>query len=133
MTASFDLSELAELVANVERAAAADIAFPLAAGLADVWVDYSQAHVPVDTGQTKARTAVQSVTSSGARAHAEVISDTPYAGYIDQGTSRTPPRPYFRGGRDAAADAARELGGQVGTSIERMIVSGGVWNPRGLM
>lgn len=130
MALTYDLDELAELVRNCDRLAGADIAFPIAATLADVWADTARARVPVDTGQTWARTGVESVRGRGGHASADVISDTPYAGFIDRGTAHVPPRPYFRQGREAALEVARGLGGEIATTTARVLDSGGVWNPR---
>lgn len=111
---------------------AADIAFAVVEGLADVWVRESQRVVPVDTGQLRARTAVVSVRSAGVAADADLMADTPYAGFVEYGTRYVGPRPFFRGGRDEAARVADGLGGRLESELRRTLDSGGVWNPRSL-
>ena len=110
--------------------AAKGIALPLAELLADAWVDEAQARVPVDTGQTKARTTVVSVRGSGIRGDADVQSDTPYAGFLNYGTRYIAPRPYWSDARDETVGIASQLGGQIETEMRRALVSGGSWNPR---
>jgi hypothetical protein len=132
MAFTWDVSEVRDLAANCDALAAADIALPVVTLLAETWIDVSSSRVPVDTGQTKARTVVKSVQAQGKRATAEVVSDTPYAGFIDRGTSTVPPRPYWRQGMAAAERQAADLGGQIEREVSRLVESGGVWNPRAL-
>ena len=119
----------AKALANV---AAKGLALPLAEALAVAWVEESRHEVPVDTGQTEARTTVVSVRGSGVRGDADVQSDTPYAGYIEYGTRYVPPEPYWSAGRDEAVAVGEALGGPIETELRRALVSGGAWNPRNI-
>lgn len=108
-------------------------AFEIVEALADIWIAKSQAVVPVDTGQLRARTNVTSIRSAGSKGEADLQADTPYAGFVEYGTRYVAPRPFFRDGRDAAGQAANRAGGRIGSEIRRSLQSGGVWNPRGLI
>ena len=119
--------ELKHLVDRFDTIASEGLAVPMAEALADTWVKTAQQEVPVDTGQTKARTAVQSVIGTVASARATVISDTPYAGWVEVRW-----KPYWTMGREAALALAKQSGGEIGTMVKREIQSGGVWNPRRL-
>ena len=109
------------------------LALPIVEAMADAWVDQSQTVAPVDTGQLRARIAVQSLSGTSARASAVVVSDVPYAGFVEFGTARHTPQPYFRKGRDAAEDVVEKVGGRLATEISRALESGGSWNPRRLV
>lgn len=126
-----DLDQLAKRLRSLSGDAA-DAALQIVEGLADVWVKDSQRTVPVDTGQLRARTAIRSVRSAGVSAEADLVADTPYAGFVEYGTRYVAPRPFFRDGRDEAARVADGLGGRIESQIRRSLDSGGVWNPRSL-
>lgn len=111
---------------------AGDAAFGIVEGLADVWVQDAQRTVPVDTGQLRARTNVVSIRASGRSAEATLQADTPYAGFVEYGTRYVPPRAFFRGGRDKAAQVAGGLGGRLESQLRRALTSGGSWSPRSL-
>ena len=124
--------EFDRVIRGLRSIAADGGAVEMVDALAQVWVDTSRARVPVDTGQTRARTQVVQVGGSGNSASATVVSDTPYAGFIEYGTRYMAPRPYFRQGRDAAVAAGDVLGMRVRDEVRRVVSSGGVWNPRRL-
>lgn len=134
MDCTFDLGQLDRLARSLRANSrnADEIAFGLVEGLADVWVDRSRRTVGVDTGQLKARIGVVSIRSTGATAEADLEADTPYAGFHNYGTRYTAPNRFWDDGRAAALVEARRLEGRVGSSIERSLTSGGVWNPRSL-
>jgi HK97 gp10 family phage protein len=126
-----DFDQLAKRLSKV-AADAGELAFGIAEGLGDVWVKESQRTVPVDTGQLRARTALQSVTSAGVRAEATIIAETGYAGYVEYGTRYQRPQPYFRQGRDRAAAEADRLGGKIESELRRVLDTGAAWNPRAM-
>ena len=128
-TSSFDDFErmFANLIASTD-----DAVGQIVEGLADEWVTVARKRVGVDTGQLRARTALSRISTTRSSGEAWVIADTPYAGFHNYGTRYTAPNRFWNWGRDAAERTAQNLGGRVGTSIERALVSGGVWNPRNL-
>lgn len=133
MSGDVDIRELERAARGLRAIAREGLAVPIVEGLADRWVEVSKARAPVDTGQLKARTAVAMVGGSRGRADAEVVSDVPYAGFVEFGTAFVAPNPYFRAGMDAAEELAAELGGRVATEVSRAIESGGSWSPRRLL
>ena len=133
MSVTVDTRDLDRAARGLAAIAREGLAVPIVEGLADIWVDRSQARAPVDTGQLKARTAVAHVGGSKASAVAEVVSDVPYAGYVEFGTAFVAPNPYFRAGLNAAEQATEALGGRLATQVEAALKSGGSWNPRRLI
>ena len=125
---SADSSELSDLAERLASVASAGYAVPTVEFLAETWEEVSQREVPVDTGQTKARTAVSHVSGTAASARAEVVSDTPYAGWVEFRW-----KPYFTMGQRAALDAVDEVGAAIRTDVRRVLQSGGHPNPRSLM
>lgn len=127
-----DLSRmLDEFEIRLRMLEGAPIAVDMVTDLAGVWYERADKQVGVDTGQTKRRTKIKSITGSGAKASALLESDTPYAGFHNYGTSRTAPNRYWSDGMADAERVARdELGSVVFSEIGRVLASGGVWNPR---
>ena len=123
-------SEFRDAARAFRSLASAGLAVPMVEALADRWVDTSQQAAPVDTGQLKARTAVTYVGGTAARAEGRVVSDVPYAGFVNFGTAHVAPRPYFTDGMTAAEELATTFGAPLGAQIARAVESGGVWNPR---
>ena len=126
------MNDLQRLARRLDQVASEDAAGAIVEVLADVWVARAKRDVRVDTGQTRARTAVTSIKSGRTRATAELMSDTPYAGFIEYGTRYMSPVPYFRNGRDQAAQEADRFGARIESQLVRALTSGGSWNPRSL-
>ena len=104
----------------------------LTEALADVWVDAARRRMGYDTGQLYNRTGLVSLRSSPSTATATVEADTPYAGFHNYGTRWTRPNRYWDHGLEAAGRAVTRLDGKLSGHIERVLVSGGDWNPRQL-
>ena len=122
-----EIRDFADHFADLARA---PIATDVVETLADIWVDESQTVMGRDTNQLYNRTKVETVSGSATTATATVVADTPYAGYHNYGNRWTAPNRFWDAGLE---EAERQAGGQVAarvsTSIERVLVSGGVWNP----
>jgi phage gpG-like protein len=131
VTVDSDFAEFERMLANL-IGSSGDACGQITEGLADEWVDVARQRVGVDTGQLRARTGLSRLTTSRSSGEAWVIADTPYAGFHNYGNRYTPPNRFWNHGRDSAEQLANSLGGKIGTSIERALVSGGVWNPRNL-
>lgn len=125
--------ELAATARALARVASDPGALEIADHLAKVWQDEAARRAPVDTGQLRARTQVESVSGARTRGTATIVSDVPYAGFQEYGTRFQPPQPYFRAGRDEAGREADRLGVGIETQLRRVLDSGGVWNPRSLL
>lgn len=125
--------DFGQVAAALRRVAADPGALEIVDHLAGVWVETSQRDAPVDTGQLRARTAVESVSGARTRGTGTVVSDVPYAGFQEYGTRFQSPRPFFRAGRDEATREAGRVGVGIGTQLRRVLDSGGVWDPRSLL
>jgi phage gpG-like protein len=123
-------AEFAEFAKRLTALSGVPVAKDMAGALADIWVTKSKRVMGHDTNQLNNRTEVTSVTGSKRDALAVVDADTPYAGWHNYGNSRTPPNRFWNEGLDAAEAAANGVTGtKVVGSIERMLISGGTWNP----
>jgi len=126
-SAGQDFAKFAERLASL---ADAPVAKDMAGALADIWVTKAKQVMGHDTNQLNNRTKVTSVTGSRRNALAVVDADTPYAGYHNYGNRWTAPNRFWNEGNDAAEDAANGVtGARALGSIERMLISGGVWQP----
>ena len=123
-------AEFREFADRLAAVADARIATDAAQLLADVWTDTAIVFVGKDTHQLERRIRVVAITGSASRAVGEVEADTPYAGYHNYGNSSTAPNRFWDLGMEAAERYGNRLSTYVSTGIERMLVSGGVWNPR---
>ena len=123
-------AEFAEFAKHLLTLSDAPIAEDMAGALSDVWVERAKAVMGHDTNQLNNRTRLVSVTGSRRNAVAVVEADTPYAGYHNYGNRWTAPNRFWNEGQEAAEDAANGVvGARAIGSIERLLVSGGVWNP----
>jgi phage gpG-like protein len=123
-------AEFAEFAKHLLTLADAPIAKEMVGALGDIWVERSKVVMGHDTNQLHNRTKVTSVTGSKRNALAVVDADTPYAGFHNYGNRWTAPNRFWNEGHDAAEDAANGVvGARAIGSIERLLVSGGVWNP----
>lgn len=129
---SYDLSELDQYVNRLQRLARDGIAGPIIEGAADVWVAEAKRTAPIDTGQLQARIGIEQLDLRGSRASATIVSDVPYASFVNFGTRFQPPKPYFDRGEQAARKALAGVGRRLEASIELALESGGVINPRSL-
>ena len=120
--------ELREMQKRLQSLAAARYAPAIVEAGAEEWVEVSQDEVLKDTHQTEQRTVIAFVGGTASKAWAEVVSDTPYAGWIQE---RWGVR-YFDNGGKAAKALIESAGGALGTDIRRVLVSGGSPNPRSL-
>lgn len=123
------LSELDEIADRFDALGRAPVAKDIATALADEWIRVARNVVGVDTGQLKARTRIVSITGTPGHAEAILEADTPYAGYHNYGTWRTPPNRFWTYGADAAELLSRRLGAPLQAEVSRVLKSGGVWNP----
>ena len=129
---TFDLGQLDEFVRRLKQLDDPDAPAGIVEGLADMWVDKARTQMGKDTWQLYNRTGLVSLRATARHAEAVVQADTPYAGFHNYGTRYQAPNRFWDDGRDAAEREAQRLGGKVGTQIERVLSSGGSWNPRSL-
>ena len=108
---------------------AGDASMSLIEAVADEWIDVAHETMGIDTSQLWNRTAVVDVSRSGAGATADLVADTPYAGWHNYGSYKNPPNRFWNDGQRAAwsfADAAAE---PLEASIASSMKSGGTWKP----
>ena len=127
MTAGAEFKEFADHLATLSSA---PIAEDMAGALGDIWVGKARGVMGRDTNQLHNRTRLATVTGTRRNAVAVVEADTPYAGFHSYGTRWQAPNRFWDRGRDAAETAAKGVvGAAVVGSIERVLISGGVWRP----
>ena len=130
LSMSADTRELREMSRRFGKAAKAPVAVDMADMLAHIMVAEAKRVMGHDTNQLDRRTTVTSVTGTASSAVATVEADTPYAGHHNYGNPWTGPNLFWDRGIGAAERAVEEVGGEMVVSVERMLTSGGVWNPR---
>ena len=129
---TYDFGQLDEAVHRLRSLDDRAAYFQIVEGLADLWIDTAKRRMGKDTHQLETRTMVQSVRARASGATADLIADTPYAGFHNYGTRHQKPNRFWDLGLETAEREANRLGLSIETQIQRVLESGGVWNPRGL-
>ncbi len=118
---------LEEFAPRLRALAAAPYAPALAGAIVTEGVKVMRDTMGVDTGQLRARTNVTSVEGTASSARAEWRADTPYAGFHNIYNG------FADDGMMMMEQAANRAAPGMATELERVLVSGGVPNPRRLV
>lgn len=118
-----DLTELDAIRRALGDIVATEFAIPATRELLDIWYDVAWREAPRDTGELADKIEVVAVTAEGAGASGEIISAAHYSGWVNFGTERQAPQPYFTLGAAAVLQRLDEVERSLAERLERKLTA----------
>lgn len=110
---------MAEVIGNFAQVQAAIAALIPRVEIADKEVTVQSAEIVARLAESKAPELTGHLKASTTAEGGQVIADTPYAGYVENGTRRQKARPFLRPARDQAEPIVRTLAERIYTVATR--------------